>query len=839
MRKFSRSKSNVPMGEPAGKVPAENASPRGRAGHPSGATGAKVSRDDSLRDVPDVARPVIDRAGTSLDSSVRASMESGFGHDFSHVRVHADESAAASAKALNAKAFAFGHDIVFGRNRYQPGSSDGRRLLAHELAHVVQQTGSSGASAATHAAESEASSAADSIASGKSARVALRAEPGIQREPDRDEPSSSAGPKVETRPRFDQGKAARAAQQMVADYNGKLIDEGGGLVEVFNRSGNLYDSQKRRSAAGELGALVDYLEFGAPPDGRPVKSIRVIPSRNNTKSPDAHIKFADGGEISMEIRTITSAPGIRKNAPATTVNPTVFPDGKTTQGGLVDATQAREPTVTALKEAIREKAVTAVQLSTPQQETLPSGQSRAVPVGGDVVIDIPFGMKVNQSMIDEAMKDMKISPNVKGILFKYRVTSASAGTSTVRIYYSRNGSTFTGRVWDAPATARASAAGATTPRATPSGGAAASEANTKPGESGEHAAPSRSAPAEPGKKGGVADEPHPGGAKPQAPKETAPAPRSQPSALASETSAADSAKSPGSKPPPAAAPKGVTQTATPPKPAAKIPEATPKPVPETTPFGRSEGGAPSAPRDAETDLARAAGRRSAPPGGAPAPRLPAINEPDEQAQALGGGILLVLDLLHAALDKFADEKQRNRANTAWEQEYPLIQKEITRTGRGVVVYFEYTSYGESTVLVYERIYWSSVDSGPPAAIRAPGEHASFLRAYVGPTHDQASKSVETALLFRRNELRDTQRVYQESAEDMAKEGRVGRLLRKRAGNHIDPKLTYDAKAHIASAGEAIKQKRFGDATRSLDMAQQALDQMLEQFRAYMGPGQLD
>ena len=66
-------------------------------------------------------------------------MEPRFGHDFSAVRVHTDASAADSAKAVNALAYAAGQHVVFGSNRYSPGTSEGKRLLAHELAHVVQQ----------------------------------------------------------------------------------------------------------------------------------------------------------------------------------------------------------------------------------------------------------------------------------------------------------------------------------------------------------------------------------------------------------------------------------------------------------------------------------------------------------------------------------------------------------------------------------------------------------------------------------------------------------------------------------------------------------------------------
>jgi hypothetical protein len=61
-------------------------------------------------------------------------------HDFSRVRVHADATAAESARAVNARAYTVGHDLVFGAGQYAPETSEGRRLVAHELTHVVQQT---------------------------------------------------------------------------------------------------------------------------------------------------------------------------------------------------------------------------------------------------------------------------------------------------------------------------------------------------------------------------------------------------------------------------------------------------------------------------------------------------------------------------------------------------------------------------------------------------------------------------------------------------------------------------------------------------------------------------
>jgi hypothetical protein len=77
-----------------------------------------------------------------LPESVRAFFEPRFGFDFRRVRIHTDAKAAESARAINARAFTFSRDIAFGDGQYAPDTDDGRRLLAHELAHVVQQRSS-------------------------------------------------------------------------------------------------------------------------------------------------------------------------------------------------------------------------------------------------------------------------------------------------------------------------------------------------------------------------------------------------------------------------------------------------------------------------------------------------------------------------------------------------------------------------------------------------------------------------------------------------------------------------------------------------------------------------
>jgi hypothetical protein len=81
-------------------------------------------------------------SGRSLDGGVRSRMESAFNYDFSRVRVHTDAHAAGLSSNVNARAFTIGSDIAFGAGEYQPGTLFGDALLAHELAHVVQQGGS-------------------------------------------------------------------------------------------------------------------------------------------------------------------------------------------------------------------------------------------------------------------------------------------------------------------------------------------------------------------------------------------------------------------------------------------------------------------------------------------------------------------------------------------------------------------------------------------------------------------------------------------------------------------------------------------------------------------------
>ena len=89
--------------------------------------------------VPAIVRDVLRSPGEALDANTRTFMEPRFGHDFSGVRIHTDSKAAASARAVRALAYTVGRDVVFDTGRYAPHTAAGKGLIAHELAHVVQQ----------------------------------------------------------------------------------------------------------------------------------------------------------------------------------------------------------------------------------------------------------------------------------------------------------------------------------------------------------------------------------------------------------------------------------------------------------------------------------------------------------------------------------------------------------------------------------------------------------------------------------------------------------------------------------------------------------------------------
>lgn len=140
---------------------------------------------------PELVSQSLQSGGQPLPAATRSFLEPRFGHDFSQVRVHSDAQAAEAAKAVDALAYTVGQDVVFARDQYAPGTSEGQRLIAHELAHVVQQerlddverpSRAMTISSPGDAAEREADAIAGQAVQGRQAAVAAAATTTMQRD---------------------------------------------------------------------------------------------------------------------------------------------------------------------------------------------------------------------------------------------------------------------------------------------------------------------------------------------------------------------------------------------------------------------------------------------------------------------------------------------------------------------------------------------------------------------------------------------------------------------------------------------------------------------------------
>jgi len=96
---------------------------------------------DEQLEAPSIVSDALGSGGKPLGDNTRSFMESRFGYDFNNVKVHTDTVAAKSAQSINALAYTSGNSIVFNEEQYSPGTEGGKKLIAHELTHVVQQNG--------------------------------------------------------------------------------------------------------------------------------------------------------------------------------------------------------------------------------------------------------------------------------------------------------------------------------------------------------------------------------------------------------------------------------------------------------------------------------------------------------------------------------------------------------------------------------------------------------------------------------------------------------------------------------------------------------------------------
>ncbi|MFT5821029.1 MAG: outer membrane protein OmpA-like peptidoglycan-associated protein [Crocinitomix sp.] len=107
--------------------------------NPSGRSVQRKIKSSDKRVANNNPKKLSSSAGRRMDRKTQSFMEKGFGADFSNVRIHSDTGAAQKSEAIQARAFATGNDIYFNSGEYQPNSQTGKRLLAHELTHTIQQ----------------------------------------------------------------------------------------------------------------------------------------------------------------------------------------------------------------------------------------------------------------------------------------------------------------------------------------------------------------------------------------------------------------------------------------------------------------------------------------------------------------------------------------------------------------------------------------------------------------------------------------------------------------------------------------------------------------------------
>lgn len=157
---------------------------------------ATESSQAALGEAPASVHQVLRSPGRPLDAATRAYFEPRFGCDFSGVRVHTDARAAASAAAVQARAYTVGSNIAFGADEYAPATTQGRRLLAHELAHTVQQRRGGGRTLSPDtnvSLEASAEAAASPVTRGDHLTAALPAAGiGLARQPTDDDERAKA-----------------------------------------------------------------------------------------------------------------------------------------------------------------------------------------------------------------------------------------------------------------------------------------------------------------------------------------------------------------------------------------------------------------------------------------------------------------------------------------------------------------------------------------------------------------------------------------------------------------------------------------------------------------------
>lgn len=300
----------------------------GPSGNPGGECDDCKKRKELRRDpagpaesayAPPIVHQVLNTSGEALGGSTRTFFEQRFGVEFSGVRVHSDARAAESARAVNANAYAVGNRIVFAKDRYQPHGSEGRRLLAHELAHTVQQglTSSTGAlriGGSDDAFEHQAETVAERVAVG---------------------PLPAASPINRVTPPIQPGQLRTSILQRDPTNYAKLAIEE--LRKLVNRGDrDALDALYKRYEAMSNVELERYVRAGKDAAAQDVYSRRIVP-HSAAEGQGRYSKSGVQEALQKDLQGEREASGITRRAPSA-VNPNVE-----TQGGTAGAARTDIP----------------------------------------------------------------------------------------------------------------------------------------------------------------------------------------------------------------------------------------------------------------------------------------------------------------------------------------------------------------------------------------------------------------------------------------------------------------------------------------------------------------
>jgi Domain of unknown function (DUF4157) len=228
------------MRMPASEVAATSAAPQisrkyaAREGEENRQKHFAGAIEGSVGEAPQSVQDVLQSPGQPLDPVTRPYFERRFGHDFGQVRVHDDARAAESARHLKALAYTLGRDVVFSRGHYRPRSRQGSELLAHELAHVIQQErgGPSPPPLRGGMLEWAADGAASAFVAGRGpVNVGGSSAPGVARQPQSDQPVVGIS---EPAPPYLRGLDARL-QQMVDKQVKFFAEETASIGQIKNK----------------------------------------------------------------------------------------------------------------------------------------------------------------------------------------------------------------------------------------------------------------------------------------------------------------------------------------------------------------------------------------------------------------------------------------------------------------------------------------------------------------------------------------------------------------------------------------------------------------------------